>query len=306
MLRFLISRLIQGVIVIFAVLVITFVLMKAAPGGPFASERSIPEHAKAQLEKLYGLDQPAYVQLGRHVWNFVSFNWPPSYKFKGRNVGEIIAQGFPVSATIGGAALLIAIGIGVPLGALAALRAHTPTDRVAMIAATVGICTPSLVLGPLMAFIFGLKLGWFNVSGWYDPDDWVLPSFTLGIIYSAYISRITRGGLRETLSQDFIRTAKAKGVGEAMIVARHALKLACLPLLNYLGPVAAGLLTGSFVTETVFQVPGLGQHFIRSAENNDITLASATAAFYALLVVTFNLIVDFIQALLNPRIGFKP
>lgn len=305
MLRFLISRLIQGAVVVVAVLIITFVLMKAAPGGPFDSERAVPEHVKASLEKLYGLDQPWYVQLPRHVWSFVSLDLPMSYKFKGRNVGEIIAEGFPVSAAVGGAALLIAIGIGVPLGAIAALRPNTPADRTAMVAATIGICTPSLVLGPLMAFFFALKLGWFNVGGWYDADDWVLPSCTLGIIYSAYIARITRGGLRETLSQDFIRTAKAKGVGEAMIVARHALKLACLPLLNYLGPVAAGLLTGSFVTETVFQIPGLGQHFIRSAENNDITLATATAAFYAVLVVGFNLIVDFIQALLNPRIGFK-
>ncbi len=305
MLRFLLSRLIQGIVVVLAVLVITFVLMKAAPGGPFDRERAVPEHVKANLEKLYGLDQPWHVQLGRHIWNFASFNWPMSYKFKGRNVGEIIAEGFPVSATVGSAALLIAIGIGVPLGAIAALRAHTPTDRGAMFAATLGICTPSLVLGPLMAFVFALKLRWFNVSGWYDADDWVLPSCTLGLIYSAYIARITRGGLRETLSQDFIRTAKAKGVSEGMIVARHALKLACLPLLNYLGPVAAGLLTGSFVTETVFQIPGLGQHFIRSAENNDITLATATAAFYALLVVFFNVVVDFIQALVNPRIGFK-
>lgn len=306
MLRFLISRLIQGAIVVVAVLVITFVLMKAAPGGPFDTERAVPEHVKASLEKLYGLDQPWHVQLGRHVWNFISLDLPMSYKFKGRNVGEIIAEGFPVSAAVGGAALLIAIGIGVPLGAIAALRPNTGADRAAMLAATVGICTPSLVLGPLVAFLFALKLRWFNVGGWYDADDWVLPSCTLGIIYSAYIARITRAGLCDTLSQDFIRTAKAKGVGEGMIVARHALKLACLPLLNYLGPVAAGLLTGSFVTETVFQIPGLGQHFIRSAENNDITLATATAAFYAVLVVGFNLVVDFIQALLNPRIGFKP
>jgi oligopeptide transport system permease protein len=301
-LRFLLSRLTQGVVVIFAVLVITFLLMKAAPGGPFAKEREIPEHVRASLEAQYGLDQPWYVQLGRHLWSYATLDLPQSYRFKGMSVGEIIAQGFPVSATIGLAALAIALVIGVPMGALAAMRAHQMEDRVTMLLAALGMCAPSLVLGPVVATVFGIQLRWFNAGGWYDPSDWVLPAVTLGIIYSAYIARLTRTGLRETLAQDFIRTARAKGVAEGALVFRHAAKLAVMPLLNFLGPVAAGLLSGSFVTEMVFQVPGLGQHFVNAAVNQDYTLAMATAAFYAALIVVFNLLVDVLQAVLNPRI----
>lgn len=302
MLRFLLSRLIQGVVVILAVLVITFVLMKAAPGGPFSRDREIPEHVRASLEKQYGLDQPWHVQLGRHLWSYATLDLPQSYRFKGMGVGEIIAQGFPVSATIGLSALGIALLIGVPMGALAAVRAHTFEDRATMLISSLGMCAPSLVLGPIIATIFGVKLRWFNAGGWYDTSDWVLPATTLGIIYSAYIARLTRAGLRDTLGQDFIRTARAKGVDQRAIVFRHASKLAVMPLLNFLGPVAAGLLSGSFVTEMVFQVPGLGQHFVNAAVNQDYTLAMATAAFYAALIVLFNLLVDVIQAMLNPRI----
>lgn len=305
MLRFIVSRLLQGVGVIFAVIIITFVLLKASPGGPFNKEREMPPHVRAMLESYYGLDQPWPVQLWRHVKGYATFNFPESLKMPGRGVDEIIAQGFPVSAAIGLPALAIALMIGIPLGALAALRPHSFEDRASMVLATAGICMPSLVLGPLLALAFGMKLRWFNVSGWYDPTDWVLPACTLGIIYSAYIARLTRGGLRETLAQEFIRTARAKGASEPAVVFRHAFKLACLPVLNYLGPAAAGLLTGSLVTEAVFQIPGLGQHFISAAVNRDDNLAMATAAFYAALIVGFNLLVDVIQAMLNPKIGFK-
>ena len=280
----------------------TFALMKAAPGGPFAKEKAVPEHVKASLERQYGLDQPWYVQLGRHLWSYATLDLPQSYRFKGLGVGEIIAKGFPISATIGLAALAIALLIGIPAGALAALRANTFDDRATMFVASLGMCAPSLVLGPIVAVVFGLKLRWFNAMGWIDSDDWVLPALTLGIIYSAYIARLTRAGLCETLAQDYIRTARAKGVGEGMIVARHAAKLAVIPLLNYLGPAVAGLVSGSFVTEAVFQIPGLGQHFVSAAVNQDYTLAMATAAFYAALIVLFNFLVDLAQAILNPRI----
>jgi oligopeptide transport system permease protein len=305
MLRFLLSRLLQSVAVVVAVLVVTFVLLKLSDRSPYNSERNIPEHIRAELYRQRGLDQPLHVQLGKHLWSQLTFQDQPSLKFQGRMVNDIIAQGFPVSATIGLAALGIALVIGIPAGALSALRPGSLEDGVARGAAVLGICMPSLVLGPLLALLFGLKLRWFNVAGWYDGDDWVLPALTLGIIYAAYITRITRAGLRETLAQDFIRTARAKGVGEAGIILRHAAKLACLPLLNFLGPAAAGLLTGSFVVETVFQVPGLGQHFVNSANNGDTLLATTCACFYAMLICGFNLLVDFVQALLNPRVGFS-
>lgn len=305
MLRFILSRLVQGLLVILAVLCITFVLLKMAPGSPLESEKNIPDHIRAQRMAASGLDKPLPVQLWRYLVGFATFDFPVSAKTPGRGVDEIIAQAFPVSAQVGACALLIALGLGIPIGALAAVRANTFEDRGAMLFATLGICTPSMVLGPVIALVFGLKLRWFNAAGWFDADDWVLPALTLGIIYSGYISRLTRAGLRETLAQDFIRTARAKGASEAAIVFRHAFKLACLPVLNYLGPTAAGLMTGSIVIETVFQLPGLGQHFVGAAVNRDYDLAMATAAFYAVLIVGFNFVVDVLQALLNPRIGFK-
>jgi oligopeptide transport system permease protein len=305
MFRFIFSRVLQGLAVILGVLCITFALLKNAPGSPLQSERNIPEHIRAQRMAASGLDQPLPVQLWRYIVSFATFDFPVSVRTPGRGVDEIILEAFPVSAQIGLSALVIALALGIPLGALAALRPNTLDDRASMVAATLGICTPSMVLGPLLALVFGLKLRWFNASGWYDADDWVLPALTLGIIYSAYIARLTRGGLRETLAQEFVRTARAKGASEMAIIFRHAFKLACLPVLNFLGPTAAGLMTGSIITESVFQLPGLGQHFVGAAVNRDYDLAMATAAFYALLIVSFNLLVDFLQALLNPRIGFK-
>ncbi len=305
MIRFILSRLIQGIIVVMAVISITFLIMRASKGGPFSKERNMPVYVQENLERIYGLDQPLYVQLGRNLKSFATLDLPVSFRLKGWTVGEIIAQGFPVSLTVGGAALLISILIGVPAGALSALRAGQFEDRATMAAATLGICVPSFVLGPLMALLFGLKLRWFNAAGWYDTSDWVLPSVTLGLICSAAVARLTRGGLRESLSQDYVRTARAKGVGEKMIVMRHAFRLACMPLLNYLGPLAAGLVSGSFVTETVFQLPGLGRHFISSALHKDYTVAMGLAAFFSVLIVVFNLLVDIIQAWLNPRIRLK-
>ncbi|MCB1225627.1 MAG: ABC transporter permease [Verrucomicrobiales bacterium] len=302
MIRFLFQRLFQGLIVIVCVISITFLIIRAAPGGPFAKDRAMPAYVQENLERLYGLDQPLPVQLWRNLKSFLTLDLPVSYRLKGWNVKDIIAQAMPVSFTVGAAAFLIAIGLGVPAGAWAALRAGQIEDRVVMTLATLGICVPSLVLGPLVALVFGLKLHWFNAAGWYASSDWVLPAATLGFISASAVARLTRGGLRETLSQDYIRTARAKGLPEKLIIIRHALRLACLPLLNYLGPLAAGLLSGSFVTETIFQLPGLGRHFISSALHKDFTLAMALAAFFAVLIVVFNLLVDILQAWLNPRI----
>lgn len=302
MLRFLISRIFQGIVVIFAVICIMFVVLRLSPGGPFRMERASNAEALAAKMAYYGLDQPWPVQLGRHLMHYATLDFEESYMFTGRTVDEVIASGFPVSATVGGLALLISLGIGVPLGAMAALKPGSLEDHGSTLLATLGICTPSMVLGPLLAMFFGLYLRWFNASGWYDAADCVLPALTLGLIYSGYIARLTRGSLRETLAQEFIRTARAKGADSKALVYRHALKLACLPVLNYLGPVAAVLLTGSFIVETVYQLPGLGQFFISSAVNGDHSLATAISAFYATLIVLFNLVVDLLQAWLNPRI----
>lgn len=302
MIRFIASRLVQGIVVIAAVISLTYIIMWLSPGSPFASDREMPAYVRASLDHHYGLDQPLYVQVWRNLKSFATFDFPVSYRLKGWTVNDIIAQGAPISFTVGGMAFLFAVALGIPAGALAAMRAGQFQDRAVMVATTIGVCVPSLVLGPLIALIFALRLHWFNAAGWYDADDWVLPSLTLGIISAAAVARLTRGGLRETLLADHVRTARAKGVSENMIVIRHAFRLACLPLINYLGPLAAGLLSGSFVTETVFQLPGLGRHFISSALHKDFTVAMGLAALFATLTVIFNLLVDILQAWLNPRI----
>ncbi|MEZ0275605.1 MAG: ABC transporter permease [Roseimicrobium sp.] len=305
MVHFLASRILQGILVVLAVLVITFVLQKLSPSSPFNSDKNLPEEQRARFAEYYGFNKPWGDQLWRVFKAYATLNPPDCMKKPGRGVGEIIMQAFPVSLAIAIPSLLIALMLGVPLGAIAALKPHTWEDRTATFLATLGVCLPSLVLGPIVALIFGLWLGWFNVSGWMDPSDWVLPSLTLGFLYSGPIARLTRGGLRETLVQDFIRTARAKGVDERGVVLRHAMKLACLPVLNYLGPAVAGLLTGAFVTETVFQIPGLGQHFINSAFEHDDNLAMGITLFFAVLVVVFNILVDLLQAAVNPKIGLR-
>lgn len=302
MIRFIISRLLQGAVVVLLVLSVTFLIIRLGPGSPFAKERNAPPYVLENLERLYGLDKPIPVQLAKNVWNFATFQMPVSTRLKGWTVGDIISQGFPVSFTVGGIAFLIAIAIGIPAGALAAVRAGSFQDGAVMTAATLGVCVPSLVLGPLMALLFAMKLHWFNAAGWYDADDWVLPSVTLGLISAAAVARLTRAGLRDTLQADYIRTARAKGLGESAVVIRHAFRLACLPVLNYLGPLAAGLIGGSFVTETVFDLPGLGRHFVNSALHKDHTMSMGLAAVFAILIVCFNLVVDIVQAWLNPRI----
>jgi oligopeptide transport system permease protein len=301
MILFLLGRLIQGAGVVLAVLCLTFLLLRQAPGGPFQGERAVSEALQQRQAAHYGLDQPVAVQLWRHVVNFVRFDFPPSPKIPGLPVSELIRQSFPISAAVGLAALCIALALGIPAGALPVLYPWSLRDRLCRWAAALGICMPSLVLGPVLALLLGLKLHWFNVSGWHDADDWVLPALTLGLVQAAYIAQLTRAGLQETLLLDCMRTARAKGVSELRIVCFHAFKMACLPLLNYLGPAAAGLITGSMVVETVFQIPGLGQHFVAAAINRNYELAMATAAFYAVWIVFFNVLVDGLQWLLNPR-----
>ncbi len=302
MIRFIISRLVQGLIVVAIVLSLTYVIMALSPGSPFANDKASSPFVRENMNRIYGLDKPLIVQVWKNLKSFATFNFPVSFKLKGWTVNDIIAQGAPVSFTVGGMAFLIALVLGIPAGALAAMRAGKFQDRAVMMAATLGVCVPSLVLGPVIALVFALHLHWFNATGWGNPGDWVLPSVTLGLISAAAVARLTRGGLRETLLADYIRTARAKGAGERAVVMRHAFRLACLPLLNYLGPLAAGLLSGSFVTETVFNLPGLGRHFVSSALNKDYTVAMSLAGLFATLTVIFNLLVDILQAWLNPRI----
>ena len=304
MARFLLSRIAQAIVVLFLIITVTFFLVRAAPGSPYSRERNISPHILAQLEKQAGLDKPLLTQYGVYLGNLAKGDLMYSSKYEGRRVSSIIAGSFPISVKLGSIALIIALCIGIPIGVFSAVNRNTLGDYLPMSLAMIGICLPTFVLGPLLALFFGIKLGWFNASGWYDPTDWVLPSVTLGLYYAAYIARIARGGMLEVLGQDYIRTARAKGVAPFPLVMRHAFRGGMLPVIAYLGPAFAALVSGSFVIEKVFSVPGMGQHFIDAAFNSDYTLISGVVIVYGALIVVLNLAVDFLQVIIDPRLTF--
>jgi oligopeptide transport system permease protein len=302
MIRFIARRLLQMIPVLWLVITITFVMVRLAPGGPFSTEKKIPEAILKKLEAHYGLDRPLMAQYFAYLGNVLRGDLGPSFKYEGRSVNELIAAAFPISLELGCYALAVALVLGLSAGLLASLRPNSITDYLPMSVAMLGICIPTFVMGPLLLLVFGLMLNWFNVSGWDVARDKVLPALTLGGYYAAYVARLTRGGVIEILSHDFIRTARAKGAGPARILFKHALKGGLLPVVSYLGPAVAGLLTGSFVVELIFQIPGLGRFFIQSAFNRDYTLVLGTVIFYATLIILFNLAVDVIQVWLNPKL----
>ena len=299
---FLVSRGLQAVLVLFCVITVTFFAIRVIPGGPFDRERMPEGYIKDQLEAAYGLDRPVVQQYFAYLGGLARLDLGPSLKFEGRTVGEIIREAFPVSLQLGMFAMVVAVLIGVPLGALAAGRHGTGTDHALMSAAMLGICLPTFVLGPVLALTLGLWLNWFNVSGLSDLSDWVMPSLTLGLFYAAYIARLTRGSMLEVLNQDYIRTARAKGLAPLQVLWKHGLRAALPPVVSYLGPAFAGMITGSLVIERVFNIPGLGQHFISSAHNRDYTLILGTVIVYASLIVLMNLIADLMLAWLNPKV----
>ncbi|NLG19594.1 MAG: ABC transporter permease [Fibrobacter sp.] len=295
----------QTVPSLFLIVTVAFFLIRLAPGGPFASEKSISPEVLKQLNTHYGLDKPILVQYTDYLKNVVRGDLGPSFKYPGRNVTELIAEAFPVSLELGVYALLFAILAGIGAGLLAASKPGGARDYLSTILSTSGICIPSFVLGPLLVLLFGLKLGLVNVSGWSSASDRILPSLSLGMVYVAYIARLTRGGLLETMVQDYIRTARAKGIPESTVMIKHALRGALLPVVSFLGPAAAGLITGSFVVETIFSIPGLGRFFVTAAFNRDYTMIMGTVIFYAIVIIFFNTLVDITQALLDPRLRSK-
>jgi oligopeptide transport system permease protein len=294
-------RLLQAIPTLWVVATATFLLLRLAPGGPFDDEKPLPPEIKAQIEAHYGLDQPLYRQYFDFLGNLLQGDLGPSYKYPGWDVQEIIAQSFPVSLELGLWGLLIAICIGIPIGTFAAMKHNTGTETTLMGIAMVGICLPSFVVGPILLMVFALNLNWFNPLGWSFAADRVLPAITLGLLYAAYIARLARSGMLDVLRNDFIRTARAKGLSERVVVTRHALRTALYPVVAYLGPAAAGLISGSFVVETIFFIPGLGPFFVNAALNRDYTMVMGTVLFYATLIILFNLLVDIIQMWMNPR-----
>jgi len=306
MFRFILRRLLESIPVLWAVATLTFIMLKLAPGGPFDAERQVTPEVLAQLEAQYGLDKPLLVQYGRQLWNLMRGDLGVSYKFPNRTVNEVIADTFPVSLELGIYAISIALVVGVIMGLIASLRPNSWSDYVPSAMAMTGICLPTFVLGPLLILLFVIKLGWFPLSGWTSlPSAKVLPAITLGLYFAAYVSRLTRGGMREILTQDYIRTARAKGASEVRVVLKHALRGGILPVVSFLGPAVAGLIAGSFVIETIFTIPGLGRFFVTSALNRDYTMVLGLVVFFASLIVFFNLVVDILQIWLNPKLKFE-
>ncbi len=305
MLRFIARRFLETIPVLFIIATVTFFMLRLAPGGPFDKEKNTTPEIRKALEAHYGLDKPLLVQYLIVLKGYLRGDLGPSYKYPNRSVNELIADTFPVSLQLGVLGMSIALVIGVTAGILAAVRKNSLLDYSAMSLAMIGICLPTFVLGPLMILVFAINLHLFNASGWDFARDRVLPGLTLGLFYAAYIARLTRGGMLEILSQDFIRTARAKGASTRQILFKHALRGGLLPVVSFLGPAAAGIITGSFVVETIFQIPGLGRFFVTSAFNRDYTLVLGTVLFYATLIIGFNLVVDIVQVWLNPKIKFE-
>lgn len=303
MLRFISLRLLQAIPVLLVVITATFFLIRMAPGGPFDGEKAVIPEVKAALEAQYKLDLPVWQQYTAYLGDLAQGQLGPSFKYPGRSVNELIAAGLPVTAELGVYALLVAIFIGGLAGVLASLKPNTAQDYIPMSVAMLGICMPSFLMGPLLLLVFGIYLEWLPVSGWGDiPGDKILPSITLGAGYAAYIARLSRAGMLEVLTQDYIRTARAKGLHEWQIVVGHALRGGVIPVVAFLGPAFAGLLSGSFVVETIFQIPGLGRFYVQAAFNRDYTMILGTTVFLSTLIVIFNLLSDILSAWLNPRL----
>lgn len=303
MLLFILKRVMQAIPVLFLVATATFFMVRAAPGGPFDKDRAIPPEVMTQLNKRYHLDDPLWKQYLDYMGNIIQGDFGPSFKYASHTVTELIAAGMPPTLELSLYAILFALLVGLPTGILAALKQNTLLDYVPMSTAMIGICLPTFVLGPILLLVFGIWLGWLPVAGWgQSPGDKILPSITLGSVYAAYIARICRGGMLEVLSQDYIRTARAKGLSTVRIVAVHALRGGITPVISFLGPAIAGLLAGSFVVESIFQVPGLGRFYVMAAFNRDYTMILGCTILFAFLIILFNLLADIVQVWLNPKL----
>ena len=305
MLRFITSRLLQSLLALFLVITATFFMIRFVPGGPFTAEKAVTPEILRNLEAHYGLDKPLWRQYLDYLGSLGRGDLGPSFKYPNRTVNEIIGDKLPVSAELGALSLAFALAVGISLGTLAAVYRNTWIDYVASTFGMMGISIPTFVVGPLLVLGLAIHLGWFNASGWYGPADRVLPAIVLGFAYAAPVSRLTRGGMLEVLGQDFIRTARAKGASELRIITHHALRGGLLPVVSFLGPAVAGILTGSFVIETIFQIPGIGREFVNSAFNRDYTLVLGTVILYAVLIMALNLVVDIVQAWMNPKVRLE-
>jgi oligopeptide transport system permease protein len=297
-------RILTGIPTLLVTVTVAFFMMRIAPGGPFDRERALPPEIERNVLAAYDLDQPLILQYGHYLLGVLHGDFGPSFKYRDFTVAELLWTGFPASLKVGGLAILLAVLLGITLGTLAALRQNTGFDYAVMATAMTGITIPNFVMAPLLTLIFGVWLSWLPVAGWDGgaPRNLVLPVIALALPQIAYIARLTRGSMIEVLHANYIRTARAKGLRERIVVVRHALKGALLPVVSYLGPATAQVVTGSVVIETIFGIPGIGRYFIQGALNRDYTLVMGTVIVYAVLIILLNLIVDLLYGLLDPKV----
>ena len=302
MFRFLLRRLLVAIPTLLLVVTASFFMMRAAPGGPFDSERRLPPEVERNIKAKYGLDKPLAVQYVNYLGGVLRGDLGPSLKYRDKTVVSIIAENFPTSLRLGLSSLIIGVSIGVLFGAIAALRQNTATDYGVTTFAILGICIPTFVTAPLLVLVFAETLDWFPTGGVSELKSFVLPVLTLALPQIAVVSRLTRAGMIEVLHSNYIRTARAKGLSERRIVMHHALRAAVLPLVGYLGPATAGVITGSLVVERIFGMPGLGKFFVLSALQRDYTVVLGVVILYATMVILLNLAAEIVQAVLDPRI----
>ena len=303
MISLILKRLATAIPVLLAVITLTFFMVHSAPGGPFDEEKAVSPEVLLKLNERYNLNEPLMVQYFDYLGNVLQGDFGPSFRYPSRSVTELISIGLPITFELALYAILFALMLGIIAGVISSLRPNTAYDYIPMTVAMAGICIPSIILGPSLTLIFGIWLNWFPVTGWGDiPGDKILPTITLGTAYAAYCARLTRGGMLEILNQDFIRTARAKGLSEFRVVVVHALRGGLTPVIAFLGPAMAGLLAGSFVVETIFGIPGLGRFYVEAAFNRDYTMILGTSIFFSCLIISFNLLSDLIAASLNPRL----
>jgi oligopeptide transport system permease protein len=299
------TRLLGLIPTLLVLITIAFFLIRVAPGGPFDSEKILPPEIRANLDAKYHLDEPLVQQYFRYLGQIITFDFGPSFQYKDWTVNELIARGFPVSMTVGGLAMVLAFVLGTLIGITAALRQNTAVDYSVMGIAMLGISIPNFVVAPLLILVLAVYQGWLPAGGWdWSIQRMVLPVVTLALPVIAYIARLTRGSMIEVLHSNYIRTARAKGLPEHLVIRRHALKPALLPVISFMGPATAGLITGSVVIERIYSIPGLGSYFVQGALNRDYTLVMGVVIFYGVVIIVLNFIVDLLYAWMNPKIRY--
>ncbi|MGH8730106.1 MAG: oligopeptide ABC transporter permease OppB [Burkholderiales bacterium] len=304
MLNYSLRRLLGALPTLFVLLTLAFFMIRLAPGGPFDTERRLPPEIEANLNRKYHLDESLVKQYGHYLWNIARGDFGPSFKYQDVTVNKLIGDGFPVSLRLGVLAMLVALLLGIGLGTVAALRQNRAADYGVMSLAMLGISIPNFVLAPLLILGLGVYLQWLPAGGLSSWRHYLLPVLSLAMPQLAYIARLTRGSMIEVLRSNFIRTARAKGLPTHLVILRHALPAAMVPVVSFLGPATAGIITGSVVIETVFGIPGLGRYFVQGALNRDYTLVMGVVLFYGVLIIAFNFLVDLLYAWLDPRVKY--